>query len=106
MLVAATEKGFTASVWADHASTDATEQGVIARLLTATELHGLAADRNPRYWWCSTAQELVDRQFSFERDEYDGEPDEHSSVVLGDPPTLEDAERFVEAFTKDRRPGQ
>ena len=47
-----------------------------------------------------------DRGFTFEKDEYDGEPEEHYSVVLGDSPTLEDAKRFVAAFTKERRPGQ
>ena len=96
---------FTASVWSDHAHADETIDDVITRLLRATELHGLIAHRNPHYWWCTTAHTLLDRGFEFEKDEYDGEPDEHYSVILGDPPTLEDTERFVTAFIKERRPG-
>lgn len=57
----------------------------------------------PSGQWCTTAQKLLDLGFSFEKDGYDGEPNEHYSVILGDPPTLEDAERFVSAFTKERR---
>lgn len=97
---------YTASVWADHAAEAEQTSDVIARLLAATELHGLAASRNPRYWWCAPAHELIDRGFTFEKDGYDGEPAEHYSVILGDPPTLEDAERFVSAFTKEMRPTQ
>lgn len=94
----------TASVWADHAREGETREQVIARLLAATELHGLDPARNPHLWWCSSAQELLDEQFAFEKDEYPGEPPEHYSVILGYPPTLEDTERFVAAFKKERRP--
>lgn len=66
--------------------------------------YGLAAHRNPHYWWCTTAQELLDLGFSFVKDGYRDEPEAHYSVVLGAPPTLEDADRFVAAFTKERRP--
>jgi hypothetical protein len=95
----------TASVWADHARPGEEREQVLARILDATELHGLDPARNPSLWWCSSAQELLDRSFTFEKDHYDGEPEQHYSVVLGYPPTLEDAQRFVEAFTKERRPG-
>ena len=96
----------TASVWAAHAERGETRDQVISRLLQVTELHGLDPARNVHLWWCASAQDLLDRGFTFEKDEYDGEPEEHYSVVLGDPPTLEDAKRFVAAFTKERRPGQ
>jgi hypothetical protein len=96
----------TASVWADRARPGETREQVIVRLLAVTELHGLDPARNPHLWWCSSAQKLLAERFTFEKDGYDGEPDEHYSVILGYPPTLGDAERFVAAFTKERRPGQ
>ncbi len=76
------------------------------RLLGVTQLHGLDPTRNPNLWWCSSAQKLLDDGFVFEKDEEDGEAEEHYSVILGYPPTLEDAKRFVAAFTKERRPEQ
>ncbi|BBZ22145.1 hypothetical protein MHIB_05630 [Mycolicibacter hiberniae] len=79
---------------------------MVARLLAATELHGLCPERNLHLWWCSSARTLTELGFSFEKDRYAGEPEEHYSVVLGHPPTMEDAERFVAAFTKERRPEQ
>ena len=75
-------------------------EAVIARLLDA-QMHGLDAARNPHLWWCSSAQTLLDERFVFEKDDEDGEADEHYSVILGNPPTLEDAKRFVQAFTKE-----
>ena len=53
------------------------------------------------YWECSTAEELVHRRFTFDKDGDDDEPDVHYVVVLGDSPTLEDAKRLVEAFTRE-----
>jgi hypothetical protein len=96
----------TASVWADHAAAGEDRMTVIRRILVATELHGLDPERNTRLWWCSSAQKLVDEGFVFEKDGYAGEPESHYSVVLGDPPTLDDAKRFVALFTKERRPMQ
>jgi hypothetical protein len=40
------KRHYTASVWADHAKSDEETEAVIARLLAATELHGVAAHRN------------------------------------------------------------
>lgn len=100
-----TGKGhYTASVWADHARPGETREQVITRLLEVTQLHGLDPARNPHLWWCSSAQRLLDDGFAFEKDEEDGEADEHYSVILGSPPTLVDTKRFVAAFTKERRP--
>ncbi|MGO9286205.1 MAG: hypothetical protein ACLP75_25435 [Mycobacterium sp.] len=93
----------TASVWADRARPGETREELIDRLLAISELHGVVATNNPDYWRCSTARELTDNRFTFEKDGWPGEPDEHYSVVLGSPPQLEDAQRFVSAFTKERR---
>ncbi|MGV9710871.1 hypothetical protein ACWDTI_09425 [Gordonia sp. NPDC003424] len=76
----------------------------MARLLEAAELGGLDAARNPKYWVCTSARELLDRGFTFEKDDYPDEPKEHYSVVLSAAePTFEDAERFIEAFELERR---
>lgn len=52
---------FTASVFADHAREGESRDDVILRLLQASELQGIAPERNPNYWRCSTAQELLDQ---------------------------------------------
>lgn len=96
----------TASVWADHAAPGEDRVALLRRILVATELHGLDPAKNPNLWWCSSAREIRDEGFVFEKDEYDGEPEAHYSVVLGDPPTLEDAQTFVRLFNKERRPVQ
>jgi len=93
----------TASVWADVEHTDETRDDLIHRLLELTELHGLITEKNPRYWVCTSAGELYDLNFKFEKDGYPGEPDEHYSVVLGNPPDLADAERFLSVFRKEER---
>jgi len=94
----------TASVWADHpANPTESRDRVIQRVLAVTEMSGCDPSRNPNFWWCSTAQELIDRGFSFIKDGWPGEPSEHYSVVLGHPPELADAKRFVGAFVKEKR---
>jgi|GEM_PF-5397180 hypothetical protein len=94
---------YTASVFADHARGGESRAAVIERLLDASELEGIAATRNPNYWRCSTAQELLDRQFTFQKDGYPDERPEHYSVILGENPQLEDVQRFLDAFIKERR---
>ena len=86
------------SVWADDAKPGETREQLINRLLTASQMQ---AAKNPYYWQCSTAEELIRRGFTFDKDGDDDEPDVHYVVVLGDSPTIEDAERFVDAFTKE-----
>jgi hypothetical protein len=86
------------SVWADNANAGETREQLIARLLAASQMQ---AANNAYYWQCSTAEELVRRRFTFDKDGDDDEPDVHYVVVLGDSPTIEDAERFVEAFSKE-----
>ena len=93
----------TASVWADAARDDEDRDAVIDRLMRATELHGVNPRTNPDYWFCSSAAKITSLGFVFEKDEYPGEPDEHYSVILGSPPSIEDAKRFTSAFTKERR---
>ncbi len=53
----------------------------------------------PAYYFGDTP--LVCRGFTFDKDGDDGEPDVHYVVVLGDSPTIEDAKRFVAAFSKE-----
>lgn len=96
----------TASVWADHAEPGEDRQALIRRILAVTELRGLDPARNPHLWWCASARQIRDEGFIFEKDGDADEPEAHYSVVLGDPPTLEDAERFVTLFIKERRPDQ
>ncbi|MGA7134015.1 MAG: hypothetical protein WBZ15_17030 [Mycobacterium sp.] len=89
---------YAVSVWADNTNPGETREQLIARLLAASEMR---AASNAYYWECSTAQELVRRRFTFDKDGDDDEPEVHYVVVLGEPPTLDDAQRFVEAFTKE-----
>ena len=96
----------TASVWAAKARECEERNALIDRLLAVTELNGVNPDTNPDFWFCSTAREITDLGFRFEKDEYPDEPAEHYSVILGDPPTEEDARRFISAFTKERRRGR
>jgi hypothetical protein len=96
----------TASVWADQAAEGEDRASLIGRILADTELHGLDPAKNTHLWWCASARAIVDAGFVFEKDGNADESESHYSVVLGDPPTLEDAERFVTLFTKERRPAQ
>jgi hypothetical protein len=89
---------YAVSVWADNVNAGETRQQLIGRLLAASQMR---AASNPYYWECSTAEELVRRRFTFDKEGDNDEPDVHYVVVLGDPPTIEDAKRFVEAFTKE-----
>jgi hypothetical protein len=86
------------SVWADHLSPGETREQLIDRLIAASKMR---AANNPYYWECSTAEELVRKGFTFDKDGDEDEPDVHYVVVLGDTPTIEDANRFVGAFTKE-----
>lgn len=96
----------TASVWVAAQRPGEDRSDVVLRLLALTELYGVNPQTNPDFWFCSTASQITELGFRFEKDEYTGEPEEHYSVVLGDPPTEEDAQRFVSAFTKERRRGR
>ncbi|WP_433599142.1 hypothetical protein ACQPXH_26200 [Nocardia sp. CA-135953] len=91
------------SVWCGVQEEGETESELRDRILDITVQNGLGAANNNRYWVCTTALELMERGFKFVKDGYDGEPEAHFSVILGDPPTLEDAKRFVEPFERMER---
>ncbi|MGA7055284.1 MAG: hypothetical protein WBZ37_29275, partial [Mycobacterium sp.] len=71
---------------------------LVARLLSAAELSGISASRNPTFWYCSAASNLLDDGFCFVKDGYDGELDEHYSINLGNSPTIQDTERLAAHF--------
>lgn len=86
------------SVFADAPTAGESEIDLRARLLKASEMSGLPADKNKKYYVCTRAKELLDRGFAFCKDGDDDELDEHYSVDLGSSPTLGDVCRFLEAF--------
>jgi hypothetical protein len=76
-----------------------TVEAVQARLLKASELAGIDPENNPKYFVCTQARQLLDRRFTFWKDDDDpDEPAEHFSVDLGEAPTLEDVQLFLEQF--------
>lgn len=91
------------SVFAVQPFEGETESQVIARLLAAADLVGMTVDRHNKYWVCTRAKELLTEGFTFCKDGDDDELPEHYSVVLGAEPTIEDAERFLSAFSDARR---
>lgn len=94
---------WAASVFADRPEPGESQEQVIARLLSASELSGIDPGKNARYFVCTQAKELLDRGFTFWKDEDDDELREHYSVVLGESPTLEDAVNFLGAFGEGRK---
>lgn len=95
---------YRVSVFADRLLPGEDLEDLVRRLLAVSELTGIDPTSNRKYWMCAGAQELRSRHFTFHKDDYDGEPPEHYSVDLGNPPTDEDAARFVEVFENYRRP--
>ncbi|MGV8874265.1 MAG: hypothetical protein ACOH2Q_17155 [Rhodococcus sp. (in: high G+C Gram-positive bacteria)] len=88
----------TASVWCAVRADDESEEQARRRVLQVTADNGLNADKNKKFWVCTYVRELRDRGFVFIKDGYEGEPEAHFSVILGNPPTLDDVERFIEPF--------
>jgi hypothetical protein len=96
---------YRVSVFADIARPGESFEVVEARLLEAAGLAGIDPVRNDRYFTCFAGQ-LLDRGFTFWKDDEPGEPAEHYSVDLGERPTLEDVNRFCGVFgPARRRPG-
>jgi hypothetical protein len=91
------------SVFADKPRPGESQEDVIHRLLAASELAGIPADSNPKYYVCTQAAELISRNLTLWKDEDDDEVAEHYSVDLGDDPSVADAERFLDAFDEGRR---
>ncbi|GAA3801060.1 hypothetical protein GCM10022403_039190 [Streptomyces coacervatus] len=86
------------SVFADAPRPDETQEELKARLLAASELQGMNPKSNKTYWQCTQAEKLLERKFAFRKDGGDEVP-EHYSVDFGSAePTLEDVNRFIEAF--------
>ncbi len=93
---------YRVSVFADAARQGESFEAVEARLLEASELAQLDPAANNRYFTC-TAGQLLDRGFTFWKDDEPGELAEHYSIDLGERPTLDDVSRFVGAFGPARR---
>lgn len=76
-----------------------------SRLLAASEVAGVSADGNPQFYVCSEASQLKARGFTIMRDGDADEVAEHFSVELRHSPTMEDAQRFLDAFdVREKRP--
>jgi hypothetical protein len=86
------------SVFADVRRGQETEQDVVRRLLEASELAGIDPERNKKYCLCTSAAELLDRNFTFWKDGDIDELDEHYSVDLGTDAAPEDVDRFLGVF--------
>ena len=76
-----------------------TDDDVYRILLQASELAGISATGNPKFFVCTFASELAEAGFAFYKDDYPGEPEEHYSVDLGASPTVKDVERFLTPFS-------
>ncbi|MFE9685796.1 hypothetical protein [Streptomyces sp. NPDC006285] len=91
---------YSLSVFADVQGADETVDQLKARLLSASELQGMKPSSNKAYYVCTRAEALIERKFTFRKDEEGDEVPEHYSVDFGpSAPTLEDVERFLEAFS-------
>lgn len=95
---------YTASVFADLKADTESDDDLVRRLYVAAGLHGIDPEQNAKYDRCALAAELLELGFMFMKDEDEDEAAEHYSVRLGDSPTLEDVERFLSVFTRERRP--
>jgi hypothetical protein len=86
------------SVFADVRRPDETEDGVIGRLLKASEV-GINPEKNKKFTVCTSSAELLDLGFTFWKDgDDDNERDEHYSVDLGVEAKQEDVDRFLAVF--------
>lgn len=90
---------YSLSVFLDTPHQGETLEALKRRLLAASELQRIRAESNKVYYVCTRAEKLLERKFTFRKDEDDDEVPEHYSVYFGSAePTLEDIERFLEAF--------
>lgn len=94
---------FRVSVFASTRLHNESEDSVIDRLLTASELGGISALSNTKYFLCSTAEDVEALGYAFVKDGYDGEIPEHYSIDFGREPSLEDAQKLSDTFTKRKR---
>lgn len=91
------------SVFADGAHEGESDEDVIERLLKASEMSNIDPMKNKKYYVCTKAGNIMDAGFSFDKDGDDDERPEHYTVDMGEQPTLEVVERFLEAFDIERR---
>ncbi|MFF8485128.1 hypothetical protein [Streptomyces antibioticus] len=90
---------YSLSVFADVQHPSETVDQLKSRLLAASELQGINPSTNKAYYVCTRAEKLLERKFTFRKDDDGGEVSEHYSVYFGSStPTLEDVKRFLEAF--------
>jgi hypothetical protein len=96
---------FRLSVFADVTRRGETDDDLRRRLLRVSELR-INPAKNPKYFVCTQAGDLMARGFTFWKDgDDDEEVAEHYSVDLGTGATLEDMVRFLEAFgCAEKRP--
>lgn len=95
---------YVVSVFASDAHwPEMTQEDHFEALLVASEMQGIDPAKNKKFWYCSHAGRLRESGFSFLKLDFDGELAEHYSIQLGDPASMEDAERFVAAFEPRKR---
>jgi hypothetical protein len=91
------------SVFADTARSGEDTGALIDRLLAAAELDGIATDKNPKFYLCSAASELLSlpvRFYKYTND--DTEVAEHYSADLGGPEP-DRVVRFLDPFGEMKR---
>ena len=88
------------SVFAAVKMSDEPVEKTHERLLVAAQLSTIQKSGNKKFYVCTAASELYNQRFSFWKDGYQGEVEEHYSVDIGNPPDLAAVEKFLEAFTE------
>lgn len=91
---------FFSSVFVLRSPADAADEDLHRELLAAAQLSHIYPGNNRLYFVCQ-ASAIYELGFTFKKDRYDGESENHYSVDLGPSPTSDDASRLVSAF--DRR---
>jgi hypothetical protein len=101
-LARVSDGAYLASVFVGLPRDGETDDQRLARVLAATQTD-FDPKKNRNVFVCTRADSLLSRNFAFVKDGYEGEIPEHYSVDLGSAPTLEDAQRFLDAFERRRR---
>jgi hypothetical protein len=91
------------SVWVSAVRNAESQQDALDRILRASELGGIKAKTNRRYYLCAKAAQLLDGGFTFHKDGYACEPAEHFTVRLGNTPKLSSVNRFLSYFVEVTR---
>lgn len=96
------EPRYFCSVFVDIEADDPEDPGTIQGLLEAAQLSNMRPPPQNKYYFVTKADEILGRGFAFKKDRYTGEHLKHYSVDLGADPSIEDAERFLEAFDQEK----